>query len=220
MRKFCFLLCVLPSLAFAQDWGTAQIIDGGVLKSGEHIIGLEIDLNDGWKTYYKDPGQFGLAPLIEMTQGAQSVEPQIFWPEPHLFLADDLPSVGYKGKVIVPMIFEAKSEAPVIISADIGACETICVPAQLEFSLEPNAGYSFEQVALLNGVDVRDAEICEWSDGQIRAILERAPYAMVSDGNQSTIFSNWEEFASHYNAPYDLKLYALAEETVEPQVCP
>ncbi len=219
MRRILAILSILPNFSFAQDWGQARILDGGVLKTGEHIIGLEIDLEDGWKTYYLDPGQNGLAPMIEITQDGRTLEPQIFWPEPHLFIADNLPSVGYKGTLLVPITFETAKNSQINVVADIGVCEHICVPARLEFTLEPIDGYSFNQIELMGASRSFEAEFCDWTPAQIQDLAEQAPFSMASDGEQSYIFSDWDAFAKQFEPPYHLRLYALNDAWVEPQAC-
>lgn len=113
---------------------------------------LQIELKDGWKTYWRDPGDAGVPPQISITgEGISGFE--MHYPAPDRF--DDGKSVwaGYKHSVAFPLTLKVAGDAPkVAIKATsfLGICEDICVPVQNEFTLDvPVATASTEDQTLV-----------------------------------------------------------------------
>jgi DsbC/DsbD-like thiol-disulfide interchange protein len=99
---------------------------------------LEIELKDGWKTYWRDPGDAGVPPQISVTgRGISGF--QLHYPAPERF--DDGKSIwaGYKHMVAFPLTLKIAGDMavfPVKASSFLGICDDICVPVQNEFVLD------------------------------------------------------------------------------------
>lgn len=99
------------------------------------MAGLRIDMADGWKTYWRAPGDAGIPPQVTWG-GSENIDGVAFyWPTPEVFDQSGMRSIGYHGSVTVPIeIFpNYKGEIRLKGELDIGVCEEICVPATFSF---------------------------------------------------------------------------------------
>ena len=108
--------------------------------SGEtrvHAV-LQVQLNEGWKTYWRDPGDAGVPPQFDLT-GSENLElATLQFPTPHRF--DDGTSVwaGYKEPVSIGVDLkrgDATKAMRLKGSVFLGVCEKICVPVKVEFDV-------------------------------------------------------------------------------------
>lgn len=100
---------------------------------------LQIDLEPGWKTYWRDPGGSGVPPSIDLSKTAGAALLEVGYPAPMRFNDESGPWVGYKHSVAFPLSLRVTSaEAPAQISADvfIGICQDICIPVQASFAID------------------------------------------------------------------------------------
>ena len=114
----------------------ATSIDTG----GQIDAGIEIVLDPGWKTYWRNPGDAGIAPLVDFSASANigsSVE--LAFPVPHRY--DDGYAVTnvYQDHVVLPVKLsriDNGAAATISLSLDIGVCAEICVPEHYDLSVE------------------------------------------------------------------------------------
>jgi DsbC/DsbD-like thiol-disulfide interchange protein len=113
---------------------------------------LQVELNNGWKTYWRDPGDAGVPPQISVT-GAGIAGFELHYPAPDRFDDGKSVSAGYKHMVAFPLTLKISSEKPVFsvkASSFLGICEDICIPVQNEFALDvPQAKGSTTDQALV-----------------------------------------------------------------------
>ena len=127
--------------------GVAGAATGGV--NG----GIEIELAEGWKTYWRMPGEAGVPPQFEWQGSENLAGVQVSYPAPKRMPEAGAETVGYKTHVLLP--FAAKAAAagkPVTLKleAEFGVCKEICVPAQANLTLQlPQASTSAPLPALL-----------------------------------------------------------------------
>ncbi len=109
---------------------------------GSLQVGIDIRLNDGWKTYWRSPGDAGYPVTIDWS-GSDNAEPtQMQWPAPHRFSLFDFDTFGYGERVVFPVNVHIPNPAqPVYLSAvvDYLLCKEICVPqvAKISLTLDP-----------------------------------------------------------------------------------
>lgn len=146
MKRFC--LPVLAALAALPATLHANPLDGVVslevrpgwrTAEGTHMAGLTIALAPGWKTYWRAPGDAGIPPSFDWT-GSQNVSGVAFhWPVPEVFHQNGMRSIGYEGRVTIPMEFSLADPAnPARIEGQvqIGVCEDICIPVTVAFAAD------------------------------------------------------------------------------------
>jgi DsbC/DsbD-like thiol-disulfide interchange protein len=105
--------------------------------------GIEIALDPGWKTYWRNPGDSGgVPPEFEWTKSGNVATATLLFPAPSR-LADALgDSIGYKHSVLFPVtIGPADAGKPVTLDvvATYGVCARICIPEEHELTLTVDA---------------------------------------------------------------------------------
>ena len=142
-RRFLMALVALTICTAAQAQTTLDevvqisVLDGGPTKDGRHMAALRVTLKEGWKTYWRAPGDAGIPPRFSWT-GSRNVDGvEIVWPAPTVFDQNGYRSVGYIGQLVLPLLLDpAKPGAPLRLKGEIdfGVCKDVCVAARLPFS--------------------------------------------------------------------------------------
>ena len=134
-----------PVQAASSDWsrneqGQLRLISASTGTGGSEQLrlGLQFQMADGWKIYWRSPGEAGYPPQVDWS-GSENLETaEIRWPVPHRFELFGLQTFGYGGEVVLPVDAVAKNPAkPVRIEAKVDylTCEQICVPRKATLAL-------------------------------------------------------------------------------------
>lgn len=118
--------------------GVVTLSPGWKQPDGARIAALRVDMEDGWKTYWRTPGEAGIPPSFDWTGSENLADVQVAWPTPMIFESDGLESIGYKHQMVLPMkIIPADPSRPVSLKLKLfyGLCEDICIPANAEVAL-------------------------------------------------------------------------------------
>jgi len=135
----------LPAAAASSAWESAHggkvrlIAPGGALSDGRLRAGIEIALDPGWKTYWRQPGDAGIPPHFDHSKSINLDKIEIGFPAPHRFPDPSGTSIGYKGPVVLPVtLTPSDPTAPIVLdlAVEYGLCEKICVPATAHLRLE------------------------------------------------------------------------------------
>ncbi len=101
---------------------------------------LDVKLSGDWKTYWRSPGEGGVAPSIDWQNSKNVNKVDWLWPYPEKFRLLGIETQGYKGDTLFPMTLHIEDMSnPVTIDAvlTLSSCTTICVltdyPIQLTF---------------------------------------------------------------------------------------
>lgn len=103
------------------------------------LLGVSIQPQPGWKTYWRAPGESGLPPAFLFKVHENTALPQIKWPAPKRLTLQGLESYGYDGPVIFPFYMapkDAAKPARIELQVDYAVCKDVCVPEQAVLSLE------------------------------------------------------------------------------------
>lgn len=114
------------------------------------MVGLQLTLLPGWKTYWRAPGDGGIPPQVTWGGSHNILAARFHWPVPDVFEVAGMRSIGYHDQVVIPIELTIESpDTPSRMSGalDIGVCMDICVPVELSFDL------------MLEGAGSRDAAI-------------------------------------------------------------
>lgn len=106
-------------------------------------LGIEIVLAPGWKTYWRTPGQSGYPPDVSFLGSTNLAEAVVEWPRPERFELNGLPSIGYSGRVILPIraLLSAPGEGTDLrMALRIAVCREICVLEEMKFDMRLPAG--------------------------------------------------------------------------------
>jgi DsbC/DsbD-like thiol-disulfide interchange protein len=136
-----------PSLAARSQWTASESSQVRLLVSGTEagriVGGLEMLLEPGWHTYWRNPGETGIPPTFDFAGSENVSRVEVLYPAPERY--DDGASVSlvYHDEVVFPLaVTPADSSRPVRleISASFGVCREICIPTQagVELTLPPS----------------------------------------------------------------------------------
>jgi suppressor for copper-sensitivity B len=106
-------------------------------------LGLEFDLQPGWKIYWRSPGDAGLPPSVDWSGSGNLKQAEIRWPVPHRFSLFGLETFGYGGQVVLPVTATLENPgAPLTLRAKVDylICEEICIPYTADLSLDLPGG--------------------------------------------------------------------------------
>jgi suppressor for copper-sensitivity B len=134
-----FFVFALPAAAentAAGEYASARFISGdeNVDKKLPTDMGLDIILKDGWYTYWRMPGDNGLAPKFDWTGSTNVKSVDVSWPAPSRFTVMDMHSFGYSDHVLLPLQITPKNaELPtkLDVKIDMVVCHEICIPESL-----------------------------------------------------------------------------------------
>lgn len=108
-----------------------------------YAAGVELELAEGWKTYWRMPGASGVPPSLTWTGSTNVTKAEVSLPAPRRFADRDGDTVGYKGAVTFPVrVTPADPAKPVTLALqlELGVCKDICIPVQQTLSLDIPSG--------------------------------------------------------------------------------
>src|SRR3954469_23484126 len=104
-------------------------------RSGPVLLGgVAIQLQPGWKTYWRTPGDSGVPPRFDFSKSDNVEAVTVLWPAPKKF--DDGAggtALGYKKQVVLPLRIVAKNnDKPVTLRAHLSyaVCDKLCIPVE------------------------------------------------------------------------------------------
>ncbi len=103
-----------------------------------YLAGVEITLAEGWKTYWRMPGDAGVPPTFTWAGSTNVAAIKVLYPAPHRMQEAGAETVGYTNAVIFPVeVVPSDASKPVglKLETEFGVCREICIPAQTEISL-------------------------------------------------------------------------------------
>lgn len=138
-----------------QDKHSAVRLIAGSRSGAVLLGGIAFQLQDGWKTYWRTPGDSGVPPRFDFSKSDNVEAVTVMWPAPRQF--DDGAggtSLGYRKQVVLPLRIVAKNpDKPLVLRAEINyaVCEKLCVP------VEASAELAFASVASTEDATLSEA---------------------------------------------------------------
>jgi len=127
-------------------------------RSGPVLLGVvAVQLDPGWKTYWRTPGDSGVPPRFDFSKSDNVEAVTVLWPAPTKF--DDGGggfSLGYHDQVVLPLRIVPKvNDKPVTLRANINyaVCEKICIPVEASTELTFASVASTEDSVLFAALD-------------------------------------------------------------------
>lgn len=130
----------------ASDWVKTDFADvrlisavSGTKGLGDVPLGLQFRLADGWKIYWRAPGDAGYPPEIDWQNSVNLAGTAWRWPVPERFSLFGLETYGYHGEVVIPLRATLSQPGePVMLRAEMNAlaCSDICVPLTASLTLD------------------------------------------------------------------------------------
>lgn len=163
------MLCfaTLPVLAQTTGWiqdpahppVKVRLLSTGHLDSDNRTLEMVLDvaLEGEWKTYWRSPGEGGIAPELDWRESQNIRNIEWRWPVPAYYEQLGVQTLGYKHQVHFPLLVEVNDlNQPVWLKANLRlpSCTNICVVTDypIELNVDPHdlspdseAAYLFAQ---------------------------------------------------------------------------
>ena len=111
--------------------------------------GVELKLDPGWHTYWRDPGDTGVPPTFDFSGSDNVKSATVQWPAPERF-PDGAggTSIGYVDHVILPVQVAPKDAAKqslLHLKLGYAICGNLCIPAEAKLQLALNGNGAEDQ---------------------------------------------------------------------------
>jgi thiol:disulfide interchange protein len=148
MRRIGILLgfCLAAFVAHAAHTQVQLILSADTAKPGDTIwAGVDLKMDAGWHTYWKNSGAAGLPTKIEWHLPPGVTAGEIQWPLPQIIPPDEVITYGYANEVVllVPLTLATNFPAGAIdLKADVSwlECKEQCVPGSANVETTLNIG--------------------------------------------------------------------------------
>lgn len=144
-------LIALANPAFAQSTGWLEnpnhppvkvrfMLTGELDKASNTVPGvLEVELDGEWKTYWRSPGEGGIAPSIDWQGSSNLAQVDWGWPAPEQFSLLGLQTFGYHHQAAFPMALQLDDlTQPTHLQGKftLSSCTNVCVLTDYELNLD------------------------------------------------------------------------------------
>ncbi|EKN4182038.1 thioredoxin family protein [Yersinia ruckeri] len=186
---YCLLLLWLPNLWAADSgWLISPLNDHAKVRlrtepiaEGETRLLLSVALEKGWKTYWRSPGEGGIAPSITWAQPLAEVK--WHWPTPQRFDVSGISTQGYQQQVALPIVISAAPSGVLAGTLTLSTCSNVCILTDYPFSLDlskpgydPRFDHDFAQamgqVPVATGL--ADEISAGYGNGEIQILAQRS----------------------------------------------
>lgn len=153
LSAFWFVLsfALAPSaMAASSDWvqtpeSSARIVTAVSATGTLAAIpaGIEIELQPGWKTYWRSPGDAGYPVTVDWQGSENLAAADLRWPVAHRFSLFGLDTFGYADRVVFPVtLVPERAGEPMRLRAKVSylICDEICIPYEADLALDLPAG--------------------------------------------------------------------------------
>ncbi|MDN0087143.1 protein-disulfide reductase DsbD family protein [Yersinia nurmii] len=186
---FCLSLLWLPSLWAADSgWLISPLNDHAKVRlraeptaEGDTRLLLSVALEKGWKTYWRSPGEGGIAPSIRWDHAPAQVT--WHWPTPQRFDVSGISTQGYQQHVSLPIVISGASDSELSGTLTLSTCSNVCILTDYPFRLDlsktdttPRFDYDFAQA--LGQVPITSGLVDEitagYGNGEVQILAQRS----------------------------------------------
>lgn len=159
MLKAIILLLLSFSLFAAEEHATYSV------QRWKDKLVVTINHDEGWHTYWKNPGDAGIASTFKFTPDTKAYE----WPAPKKYIeAGDILTIGYGG---VKHFFFDNIKGAFDLKVGVLICKDICIPGEASFKMAASDNFKANR------------EIKPYSDSELEKALKKLPEkAKLPDG--------------------------------------
>lgn len=140
---------------------------------------LDVELMEGWKTYWYSPGEGGVTPEIKWSSDVDNVHWQ--WPTPQRFSVSGVPVQGYEDKVVFPITLSSNEQRLKGVLT-LSTCSNVCIltdfPFDIDLSLPVSENFDYAFTKALATLPLKEGMVEQaqafYADGQLVINAERA----------------------------------------------
>ncbi|MEX6282822.1 protein-disulfide reductase DsbD family protein [Providencia hangzhouensis] len=152
INSFFIFFALFSSSLYAADTGWLQPANTGWMndntprhaqvrllssaqENGKIEVLLDVQLDEGWKTYWRSPGEGGVAPEIVWSSPVESTDWQ--WPTPGRFDVAGVSTQGYMGDVVFPITVTSNEKLDKLAGTlTLSTCSNVCILTDYPFELD------------------------------------------------------------------------------------
>lgn len=184
----------------------ARLLDAGD-QGRDRLAGIEIRLDPGFITYWRNPGEAGVPPTFDIAGSVNVKDFRVDYPAPQLFDEDGTTAYGYASGVTLPVriaVIDAQAPTTLDLALDYAVCSRICLPVKARLTLHLGAGGDGPQLRDALAAVPKPARLGEAGPARIDAVRWTGPATIAVEahagGDVGTLFVEapglWYFFAS------------------------
>lgn len=113
-----------------------RVITSDQVEEGRTLIGIELAMLPGQKTYWYVPGETGIPIEFQLASRVRVLDVHPYWPFPKRLHTGGYVDNVYEGRLIVPLSVEMPPGGQQAhLRVRLGVCSDICVPVDIEIAL-------------------------------------------------------------------------------------
>lgn len=127
---------LLAPVALAAEQPYRVSLVGDAFDGQSWQTGVLIELDPGWKTYWRMPGEAGIPPEFTWTTSAPA-KVEVSFPAPARYADESGETVGYETEALFPVTVTPESATGLELGLELffAVCKDICIPATATASL-------------------------------------------------------------------------------------
>jgi DsbC/DsbD-like thiol-disulfide interchange protein len=187
MSSLAIEACAQDASPWQRDGHSAVRLLAGSRSGAVLLGGIAFQLQPGWKTYWRTPGDSGVPPRFDFSKSENIEAVTVLWPAPVKF-GDGAggSSMGYHDQVVLPLRIVAKNtDKPVTLRAAVNyaICDKLCVPVEADVELAFTSVASAEDSALFAALDTvpKPANVGDPNPLTIRDVKREGKSAVLVD---------------------------------------
>ncbi|MCV6825849.1 MULTISPECIES: protein-disulfide reductase DsbD family protein [Halocynthiibacter] len=141
--------------AAQSDVYTSPSLNGALITAQDGIApgattvsaGLHLEMAEGWKTYWRSPGEVGLPPELDWSASENVANVEFQYPAPTRFRAFGIENFGYNHEVVFPLqitLEDAGKPARLAADVELLVCADTCIPDSFSVSLDLPEGVGID----------------------------------------------------------------------------
>lgn len=134
LTTLCLPLLAAAASAAEKPYRVSLVGDG--FDGTSWHTGVLVELDPGWKTYWRMPGEAGIPPEFTWSPSAPA-RVEVAFPTPGRHTDKSGETVGYETKVLFPVTVTPEKLAGLDLGLELffAVCKDICIPAQAQASI-------------------------------------------------------------------------------------
>jgi thiol:disulfide interchange protein/DsbC/DsbD-like thiol-disulfide interchange protein len=196
----------------ATDNVKARLIseNASIAPGSTFTVALELDIRDGWHTYWRNPGDSGQATRLKWTLPPLFLDSEIQWTRPHRFDVPPLVNYGYSHHAVHLVEIRAPKELQpgdltLAATANWLVCSDICIPESADLQLVLPVGDGAKDPATAPTFDAARADLPQPAPGTVSADLKGQELEL-------TLNADWGDLLEHTD---EVSFFPVAEGSIE-----
>lgn len=103
------------------------------------MAAVVVDLDGGWKTYWRMPGESGIPPVFDWSNSVNVKTTELRYPVPMRYQDQSGETIGFKHRAVFPVRVTAADPslpARLDLGLFLGICKEVCIPARRRLALD------------------------------------------------------------------------------------